>query len=118
MPSGLPRTTLGLALPILGSSRCSRQHRRTKTDANDGEALLRILMAFKRGEPRVCSMVVPPSVEVGDRRRLARERRTLIKERIGHINRMKGLLATQGITDYEPMRKNCRERLKMWIGMQ
>jgi transposase len=89
-----------------------RRHRRAKTDAIDGEALLRTLMAFKRGEPRVCSMVVPPAVEAEDRRRLARERRTLIKERIGHINRIKGLLATQGIADYEPMRKDCRERLK------
>jgi transposase len=46
-----------------------RRHRRAKTDAIDGEALLRTLMAFKRGEPRVCSMVVPPSPEAEDRRR-------------------------------------------------
>jgi transposase len=38
-----------------------RRHRRAKTDAIDGAMLLRTLMAFKRGEPRVCSMVVPPS---------------------------------------------------------
>jgi transposase len=89
-----------------------RRHRRAKTDAIDGEALLRTLMAFKRGEPRVCSMVVPPSPEAEDRRRVSRERRTLVKERIGHINRIKGLLATQGIADYEPMREDCRERLE------
>ncbi len=89
-----------------------RRHRRAKTDAIDGEALLRTLMAFKRGEPRVCSMVVPPSPEAEDRRRLSRERRTLIKERIGHINRIKGLLAAQGIADYEPMRRDRRERLE------
>src|SRR5215212_4054790 len=78
----------------------------------DGEALLRTLMAFQRGEPRVCSMVVPPSPEAEDRRRLSRERRTLIKERIGHVNRIKGLLAAQGIGDYEPMRQDRRERLE------
>jgi transposase len=89
-----------------------RRHRRAKTDAIDGEALLRTLMAFKRGEPRVCSMVVPPSPEAEDRRRVSRERRTLIKERIGHINRIKGLLAAQGIADYEPMRQDRRERLE------
>lgn len=89
-----------------------RRHRRAKTDAIDGEALLRTLMAFKRGEPRVCSMVVPPSLEAEDRRRVSRERRTLIKERIGHINRIKGLLAAQGIGDYEPMRQGCRARLE------
>ncbi len=89
-----------------------RRHRRAKTDAIDGEALLRTLMAFKRGEPRVCSMVAPPSPEAEDRRRVSRERRTLIKERIGHINRIKGLLAAQGIAGYEPMRQDCRDRLE------
>src|SRR5215211_6330127 len=73
-----------------------RRHRRAKTDAIDGEA-------------RVCSMVVPPSPEAEDRRRLSRERRTLIKERIGHVNRIKGLLAAQGIAGYEPMRQDRRE---------
>jgi transposase len=89
-----------------------RRHRRAKTDAIDGEALLRTLMAFKRGEPRVCSMVAPPSPEAEDRRRLSRERRTLVKERIGHINRIKGLLAARGIAGYEPMRQDRRERLE------
>jgi transposase len=89
-----------------------RRHRRAKTDAIDGTMLLRTLMAFKRGEPRVCSMVVPPSPAEEDRRRIARERRTLIKERIEHINRVKGLLASQGIIGYQPMRRGCRERLE------
>jgi hypothetical protein len=31
----------------------SRRRRRAKTDRIDGEALLRALMAYKRGEPRV-----------------------------------------------------------------
>jgi len=38
-----------------------RRHRRAKTDAIDGETLLRTLMAWRRGEPRVCAMTVPPS---------------------------------------------------------
>ena len=37
----------------------SRRRRRAKTDRIDGEALLRALLAFKRGEPRVCAMVSP-----------------------------------------------------------
>ena len=40
-----------------------------------GELLLRTLMAFKRGEPRICAMVVVPSPEDEDRRRLSRERK-------------------------------------------
>lgn len=90
----------------------SRRHRRAKTDAIDGEALLRTLMAHKRGEPRVCSMVVPPSPEDEDRRRLVRERQTLVAERIEHTNRIKGLLAAQGVTGYEPLRPDRRERLE------
>src|SRR3984957_16141673 len=39
----------------------NRRHRRAKTDAIDGETLLRTLMAWQRGEPRVCTMTVPPS---------------------------------------------------------
>ncbi|HZA92183.1 MAG TPA: IS110 family transposase [Gemmatimonadales bacterium] len=89
-----------------------RRHRRAKTDILDGEILLRTLRAFKRAEPRVCSMVVPPSPEEEDRRRVSRERRTLIKERIEHVNRIKGLLASQGIFGCEPMRKDFRNRLE------
>ena len=66
-----------------------RRRRRAKTDTIDGELLLRTLMAFKRGEPRVCAMVVVPSPDEEDRRRLSRERKTMIKERIEHINRIR-----------------------------
>src|ERR1700736_557226 len=34
----------------------SRRRRRAKTDKIDGEALVRALLAYKRGEPRVCAM--------------------------------------------------------------
>jgi len=36
----------------------------------------------------------------------------MIKERIEHINRIKGLMACQGIAGFEPMRANPRERLE------
>jgi transposase len=67
--------------------------RRAKTDAIDGETLLRTLLAWTRGEPRVCAMVVPPTPEEEDRRRRCRERAILLQERIRHTNRIKGLLA-------------------------
>jgi transposase len=89
-----------------------RRRKRTKTDRLDGETLLRTLLAYKRGEPRVCAMVVAPSVEEEDRRRLCRERRTLIAERIEHVNRIKGLLFAQGISDYAPLRRDRRARLE------
>src|SRR3989440_6049466 len=87
-----------------------RRRRRAKTDRLDGETLLRALLAYKRGEPRVCAMVVAPSPEEEDRRRLCRERRTLIEERITHVNRIKGLLFAQGISDYAPLRRDRRAR--------
>ena len=39
----------------------SRRHRRAKTDRIDGEALVRALLAYRRGEPRVCAMVKAPT---------------------------------------------------------
>lgn len=89
-----------------------RRRRRAKTDKLDGETLLRTLLAYKRGEPRVCAMVVAPSPEEEDRRRLCRERRTLIEERITHVNRIKGLLFAQGISGYAPLRRDRRARLE------
>src|ERR1700751_1316283 len=88
-----------------------RRRRRAKTDAIDGETLLRTLLAWQRGEPRVCAMVVPPTPEQEDRRRTSRERAVLLQERVRHVNRIKGLLASQGITDYEPLHKDRRARL-------
>lgn len=88
-----------------------RRRRRAKTDRLDGETLLRALLAYKRGEPRVCAMVVAPSPEEEDRRRICRERATLIAERIAHVNRIKGLLFAQGISDYAPLRRDRRARL-------
>jgi transposase len=90
----------------------TRRRRRAKTDRIDGEALLRTLLAYKRGEPRVCSMVRAPSPGEEDRRRLCRERKTLVAERVRHVNRIKGLLFAQGISDYEPLRRNRRPRLE------
>jgi len=89
-----------------------QRKRRAKTDRLDGETLLRTLRAYKRGEPRVCAMVVAPSPEEEDRRRLCRERRTLIGERVTHGNRIKGLLFAQGILDYAPLRRDRRQRLE------
>lgn len=89
----------------------SRRRRRAKTDKLDGEALVRALLAYKRGEPRVCSMVRVPTPEEEDRRRVGRERRALLVERVQHVNRIKGLLFAQGVCDYEPLRDVRGEKL-------
>ena len=90
----------------------SRRRRRAKTDRLDGETLVRTLLAFMRGEPRVCAMVRAPSPEDEDRRRITRERKALIAERVEHVNRIKGLLFAQGIRGYEPLHRNRRARLE------
>src|SRR5580658_6892947 len=69
------------------------------------------LLAHKRGEPRVCSMVRAPTPQDEDRRRICRERKVLIMERVQHVNRIKGLLFSQGASGYEPLRLQTRWRL-------
>jgi transposase len=96
-----------------------RRHRRVKTDRIDGEALLRVIMAYMRGEPRVCSMVHAPSPEEEDQRRIGRERKQLVAERVEHVNRIKGLLFSQGVNNYEPLhkdRRRCLEELRTGDG--
>lgn len=89
----------------------ARRRRRAKTDGIDGETLVRTLLAYKRGEPRVCAMVKAPTPEQEDRRRLCRERKVLTNERVLHVNRIKGLLFSQGVSEYEPLRRDRRQRL-------
>jgi transposase len=96
-----------------------RRSRRAKTDRIDVEKLLRTLMGWARGERRICSMVRPPSPVEEDERRLTRERGTLVTERVRHVNRIKGLLATQSVSSFEPIRKDRRKRLeelRRWDG--
>jgi len=89
-----------------------RKARRAKTDRIDGETLVRALMSFKRGEPRACAMVRIPSHDEEDRRRLVRERKALVVERLTHVNRIEGLLFAQGISGYRPLNRDRRSRLE------
>ena len=68
-------------------------------------------MAWRRGEKRVCAMVRVPTVKEEDDRRISREREALIKERIRHVNRIKGLLATQACVD---MNRSVRGDRSAW----
>jgi transposase len=91
----------------------SRKARRAKTDRLDAEKLVRVLMAFWRGEPKVCSILRIPSIAEEDAKRLHRERQFLMKERVQHIGRIKGLLATQGVRDFRPSRRDWGRQLDM-----
>lgn len=93
------------------SIQVNRRARRAKTDRIDVRGLLRTLLAHRRGEPKVVSVVRAPSVAAEDARRLHRERHRLIGERVQHVNRIKGLLAAQGVYDYEPLKRDRHMRL-------
>ncbi|HEY7300961.1 MAG TPA: IS110 family transposase [Xanthobacteraceae bacterium] len=81
----------------------NRRARRVKTDNIDLDQLMRTLLAYLRGEPRVCSMVHVPAVEDEDRKRLNREREYLKEEQTAHTNRIKGLLHAQGVRNVMPL---------------
>ena len=89
-----------------------RRARRAKTDRLDAAGLLRTLMALERGETQVCRAVHVPSPEQEDARRRSRERARLVVERGQHTSRIKGLLMTQGIRDFEPTRSDWQVRLE------
>jgi transposase len=80
--------------------------RRVKTDRIDGERMLRTLMAYLRGEPRVVRIVRVPSVEQEDARRGSRERDRLVKEQTAHTNRIKALLRLLGMAVGNPRRRD------------
>jgi transposase len=83
-----------------------QRSRRVKTDRIDGERMLRTLMAYLRGEPRVVRIVQVPAPEQEDARRASRERNRLIKEQTAHTNRIKALLRLLGMAVGNPRRRD------------
>jgi transposase len=76
----------------------NRRKRRAKTDRLDAAKLLNLLLRFYNGEKKVWSVVRIPSIAAEDARQLHRELEELKDERTAHSNRIKGLLASQGLT--------------------
>jgi transposase len=75
----------------------NQRAKRAKTDRIDVGKLLRMLIRYDIGEKKVWSVVRVPSVEAEDRRHLHRQLTTLKGDRTRHNNRIKGLLAGQGV---------------------
>jgi transposase len=75
----------------------NRRARRVKTDRLDAAKLLSMLLRYWAGEKRFWSVVHVPTVEQEDARNLQREIRTLKKEQTRLVNRVRGLLASQGV---------------------
>lgn len=75
----------------------NRRARRAKTDRMDVHKLLTQLMRWDAGERRVWGVVHVPSPEDEDRRHLHRELSTAKHDRTRITNRIRGLLANQGL---------------------
>src|SRR4029453_19368406 len=86
--------------------------RRAKSDGMDAELLLRTLLAWLRGEPRVCSMVPVPTEADEDARRCVRERQDLVAERVALANGIAAILGTLGARGFDPLRRDRRQRLE------
>ena len=75
----------------------NRRARRAKTDRLDLNKLLSMLIRYHNGEPKVWHVVRGPTLEQEDGRQLHRELLKLKQDRTRHINRLKGLLVSQGV---------------------
>jgi transposase len=75
----------------------NRRYRRVKTDRLDVGKLLNMLARYHQGEAKVWSVVHVPRVAEEDQRQLHRELLAMKREQTYHINRMKGVLASQGV---------------------
>jgi transposase len=94
-----------------------RRQRRAKTDRLAVHKFLMMLLRHVAGEKRVWSVVRVPSVEEDDRRQLHRALATAKRDRTRGMNRLKDLLAAQGLT-MPPARDFLQqlEHLRLWDG--
>jgi len=76
----------------------NRRARRTKTDRLDAYKLLAMLLRYwAYGEKKMWSVVRVPEVEAETQRRLHRSAERMKKEKVGHICRLRALLALHGV---------------------
>jgi transposase len=128
-------TEMGVVNLVVDSSsiEVNRRARRAKTDRLDARKLVGMLLRYWAGEEDLWSVVKVPTPEQEDGRQLQREIRTLTKEQTRLTNRIKGLLASQGVAvrmgrrgleggldairiwDGSPLPSGLRRRLEMEI---
>ena len=76
----------------------NRRARRAKSDRLDASKLVVMRMRYEQGERKLWRVVNVPSEKAEDDRHLHRELHTLKTDRTRHSNRIKGLLAAQGVS--------------------
>jgi transposase len=80
-----------------GAIEVNRRHKRAKTDPIDAAKLVNLLCRYHSGERKVWSVVHVPTVADEDRRQLHRGLKDLQRQQTECSNRIKGLLASQGL---------------------
>src|SRR5438132_9990601 len=92
-------TARGVANVIVDSAsiEVKRRKKRVKSDRLDADKLVTMLVRYHAGERKVWSTVHVPAVADEDQRQLHRELQELKDEQTMHSNRIKGLLASQGL---------------------
>jgi transposase len=90
----------GITNRVIDSSsiEVNRRRRRAKTDRLDLDGLLRLLVRYEAGERKAFAVVRVPADAEEDARQLHRELLTAKRDRTRVTNRMRGLLANQGLT--------------------
>lgn len=113
--------SIGVESRVVDSSsiEVSRRRRRAKTDRLDAIKLVAQLLRHEAGE-KVWSVVRVPSVAAEDLRQLGRELESLKKERTEHSNRIRALLAAQGVdlgSGTSALRRSF-DPLRLWDGSE
>ena len=111
--------TEGISNQVVDSAsiEVNRRARRTKTDRLDVGKLLGMRIRYHLGDEKVWRIVHVPEIEAEDNRQWHREWHALKSERTRHINRIKGLLASQGVC--MPVKVDFLERIehvRLWNG--
>lgn len=90
----------------------NRRARRVKTDRVDAEGMVVLLKNYSLGDRKAFRTVRVPTVAEEDAKRFHRERKRMMGERTGHINRIRALLALQGVRHINPAVTTWRKRLE------
>jgi len=94
-----------------------RRARHAKSDGVDAQKLLDLLVRAEQGQKGRWKVVRVPSPQEEDARQLHRELEALKGERTRHSNRMRGLLASQGINlEVGPQFREQLKQVRLWDG--
>jgi transposase len=93
-------TKMGIANVVVDASsiEVNRRQKQIKSDPVDAGKLVNMLCRYHAGERKVWSVVNVPSVQDEDGRQLHRGMKDIQRQKTECSNRLKGLLASQGLT--------------------